>query len=264
MVETIKMDGRTGAIGSSGVVDFSAPDLANVVFYTKPALDQEQSRLRGMPWNKAMTYVRIQHPGEKDYIDRPVMDDDVAKMRWPRQWEAFERKQEHVPNGTPVECLFPGQPEVAANLHSIAIHTVQQLAGLTAHGLSTIGIGATQYQQKAKDFLSAANGGAGMHRLTTENEKLKNAYETQANQIALLKAQLDKLMAERSGVPSAMIPSAPAPTAQAHANLQPAYSAPELSDEPLFVEVPDELSGASISEVTQELPKRRGRPPREH
>ena len=255
---------------SGGNVDFSAPDLRNVNFYTKAVPDPEQSRQRGRPWAVSKVFVRIQHPGEKDYTDREVKEDDIAKHMWPRQWDAYQRAQEQVPDGTPVECLFPQSPEIPANLHTIGIHTVQQLAGLTAHGVQTVGMGATQWQQAAKNFLAHANGGAGFHRLTAENEKLKNSLETQANQIALMKAQLDQMMAQKNqGISPAMIP-APGPNlAQAHALDQRAFQPiAELSDEPMFVEEDDSstdgLAGPEIGQPAMtEAPRRRGRPPKQ-
>ena len=118
----------------------------------------------------------------------------------------------------PSSACFPESPEIAANLHSIAIHTIQQLAGLTAHGMQTVGMGAQQWQDRAKQFLAAANGGVGMHRLNAENEKLKNAVEVLQNQNAMMKAQLDLLMAERrQGVAPNMLPPQGATLAQAHA-----------------------------------------------
>jgi hypothetical protein len=264
MTVQLNLDGRTGTVGSGGVVDFSANDRKTVVFYMKAVHDPVASRERGRPWSKPVIYVRIQEPGEKDYVDRPVLEDDIAKALWPRQWAAFEKKQEQVPNGTPVDCLFPESPEIAANLHSVAIHTVEQLAGLTAHGMQTIGMGALQWQTRAKEFLASANGGAGMHKLRAENERQANAIETLTNQIALLKSQLDRVLAERDQkVPPAMIPHDRPTVAQAQAMAMPAYQpTPELSDEPLFIEVEDGVTGPEIEQPTIDPPKRRGRPPR--
>lgn len=274
MLNQVSMDGRQGTIGAGGVVNFGSDSLANVVFYTKSVHDPAASRERGKPWYKAQTYVRIQHPGEKDYVDRPVMEDDVARMRWPNQWAAFERKAEQAPDGTPVECLFPESPEIASNLHSIAIHTVEQLAGLTAHGIQTVGMGATMWQQKAKAFLDAAKGGASMHRLVAKVEQLTNSLEVLSNQNAALKTLVDRLSAEKDGISPTMIPRGVPPIAQAHAEMITHESTPvyqmaqksvgspfEMSDEPLFIEEPDGVEGAEIPQLTNEPPRRGpGRP----
>jgi hypothetical protein len=254
-----------GILGPNGAVSFGAPDVMNVLFYTKSVHDPISSRERGKPWFRAMTYVRIQHPGEKDCIDRPVQEDDVAIQRWPRQWDAFQRRQEQAPDGVPIEMLFPESPEVAANMHTIAIHTVEQLAGLTEHGMQTIGIGAAQWKNKARQFLDAARGGASVHRMQLQIEKLTNAIETLSNQNAGLKALVDRLSAEKAGgVPPAMIPNSAPTQAQAYAATAPTYQPmAELSDEPLFETVDDDppagVSGPSIGELA-EGPRPRGWP----
>ena len=272
--------GQAGMMRPDGNIDFSAHDRKSVNFYQKAVHDPEESRRRGRPWSKSTTYVRIQEPGEKDYVDRPVAEDDIAKSYWPRQWEQFQRKQEQVPQGTPVECLFPESPEIAANLHSIAIHTIQQLAGLTAHGMQTVGMGAQQWQDRAKQFLAAANGGVGMHRLNAENEKLKNAVEVLQNQNAMMKAQLDLLMAERrQGVAPNMLPPQGATLAQAHAasvgdryqhqaqvdfdpDAQDEPATAALASGPLFHEVADDSDADSGPDITTPPRRGPGRPPK--
>lgn len=214
----VTIDGQSGTIQADGWVRMGSDDRVNVLFYRKSVLDRVKSVEAGRPVHIAMDYVRIQQPGEKDYADRPVDDDRSVIARWPRHWDAYQKGRAAAPDGTPVEMLFPQNPEIAANLHTLAVHTIEQLATLTAHGMQTIGMGATQWQQKAKQFLAAANGGAGMHRLAEQNAKLLSQLETQANQIASLRTQLDRLAALQSGVPSAMVPERLPTVAQQHAS----------------------------------------------
>lgn len=218
----VTIDGQAGTIQANGMVRFGSDDTVNVLFYIKSVLDHVQSRAMGRPFHVSMPYVRIQQPGEKDYIDRPVTENDPAKYRWPHHWARFEQGQKPAPAGTPVEILFPQQPEIAANLHTLAVHTVEQLAGLTAHGQQTIGMGATEWQNKAKKFLEAANGGRGMHRLEKENEDLRGKIEVQGNQIALMKTQIDRLLAaQQQKIPAGMIPNGDPTLAQQYAATAP-------------------------------------------
>lgn len=214
---SVTIDGQRGTIQADGWVRMGSDDRVNVLFYRKSVLDKAKSAEAGRPIHVARDYVRIQQPGEKDYADRPVDDDRSVIDRWPRHWEAYQRGRTAAPDGTPVECLFPQNPEVAANLHTLGVHTIEQLAGLTAHGAQTVGMGATQWQQKAKQFLASANGGAGMHQLQQQNAKLQSQIETQANQIALMKAQLDRLAALQNGIPGAMLPQRLPTISQQHA-----------------------------------------------
>ncbi|MEJ0092820.1 MAG: hypothetical protein WDN46_14285 [Methylocella sp.] len=274
----VTIDGQGGTIQPNGLVRFGSDETVNVLFYTKSVLDPVQSRERGRPYHVSLPYVRIQQPGEKDYIDRPVTENDAAKHRWPHHWARYEGGQKPAPAGTPLECLFPQHPEIAANLHTLAVHTVEQLAGLTAHGQQTIGMGATEWQRKAKEFLAAANGGVGMHRLQQENDKLKGQIEVQGNQIALMKTQIDRLLAaQNQKIPPAMIPNGDPTLAQQFGegrttdyppqfgdsrqtfpndDLPDTDAAPaiEASDEPMFVEE----EAADSEESLDAPPKRRG------
>lgn len=271
----VTIDGQPGTIQDNGMVRFGSDDRVNVLFYKKSVHDPEESRKRGRPWSKSMDYVRIQQPGEKDCIDRPVAEDDPAKYRWSRHWEAYQKGQTAAPSGTPVDVLFPQSPEIAANLHSLGVHTTEQLAGLTEHGAQTIGMGATQWRNRAKEFLNAAAGGAGVHALKKQIEERDNKIEVMANQMAGMKAQLDRLMAQvDQRIPSAMIPQQ-APTLAAMRFSNDGYVDPEAvssetndefvaeiqtgdgSDNPLFVEEPEE-SASSSSEITE--PAKRGWP----
>lgn len=265
MATQVTINGARGSFeGAVGSVNFAQDGLMNVNFYKKAVHDPIASMERGKPWSRSVTYVRIQHPGEKDCVDRPIQENDVAIIRWPGQWAAFERQQEQVPAGTPVDVLFPQSPEIAANMHTVAVHTVEQLAGLTAHGMQTVGMGATQWVAKAKQFLDAAKGGAAMHRLQLENDRQRNAIEALTNQVAQLNTVVERLAAEKSGVPPNLIPRSAPTTVQAHAAEAQVYQPlVELSDEPMFHEVEDDpegVSGPSIGEAEAAPPRRVGWP----
>lgn len=238
----VTIDGQAGTIQDNGMVRLGSDDRVNVLFYKKSVHDPEESRKRGRPWSKSMDYVRIQQPGEKDCIDRPVAEDDPAKYRWSRHWEAYQKGQTAAPNGTPVDVLFPQSPEIAANLHSLGVHTVEQLSGLTEHGAQTIGMGATQWRNHAKQFLAAAAGGAGVHALKKQIEERDNKIEVMANQMAGMKAQLDRLMAQiDQRIPPAMIPASDPTLAQR------AYTAPPMSFSNDSVDE-DEQGGVNFNE----------------
>lgn len=266
----ITVDGTAGYIQPDGNVRFNPDERMNVTIYNKAVHDPVESRNRGRPWSKNMVYIRLQQPGEKDYVDRPINDTDP--MRFPRHWDAFQRGQQQMPNGTPVDVLFPQNPEIPANLHGLGVHTIEQLAGLTEHGAQTIGMGSTMWRNKAKEFLAAANGGAGMHKLQAQLDKANSVIEAQANQMALMKAQIDALAAQVNQKIAPSMVTQPRPTmaqsaAMSFANdeddgpssegdpvgemIGETYS-PPVSAEPLFVEDQEEPS--------QDAPKARGWP----
>jgi hypothetical protein len=194
-------DGQQIHIQQDGMVRFGSDNQTNVLFYKRPVADPELSRQFGRPMTKGVDYVRIQHPGERDTIDTPVANKPDAPHRWPRQWAQFQRSQEQIPDGTPIEMLFPQHPEIGANLHAA----------------QSIGMGATQWRNKAKDFLEKANKGVGIHKLEAELEKRDNVIEVLKNQLDEQKRQIDRLIAAQQGVPDAMIPTGRPTVAQAHA-----------------------------------------------
>lgn len=208
MNDHVTIDGMRGTIQGNGMVSFQADDRVNVLFYRKSVLDPVKSRELGRPHHVSLDYVRIQQPGEKDYADRPVSDDPSVTSRWPRHWAHYQSNQKQIPNGAPVDLLFPQHPEIAANLHSMAVHTIEQLAHLTAEGLNQIGMGATQWQNQARAFLAASKQGVGHHQMQKALEDRDNKIDVLSSQIATLKNQLDRLLAEQQGVPKAMIPVA--------------------------------------------------------
>jgi hypothetical protein len=213
------VDGKPVTIQQNGWVSFGSDSQANVRFYKKPVLDVNKSKHEGRPVYVAKDYIRIQHPGEHlNIVDRPVDDDPRVIQRWPQQYQHFiNNTQQDIPEGTPVEVLFPDQPEIPANLHGMAVHTVEQLANLSAHALETIGMGAVEWQSRAQRFLDSAKGGKEHHRLVKEVGDLRNQNEVLQNQISLMKDQLNRLIAAQQGVPSMMIPQNRPTVAQAFA-----------------------------------------------
>lgn len=215
MNNQVTIDGMAGTILPNGMVRFGSDSGVNVLFYKKPVHDPVGSREKGRPVTIALDYVRIQQPGEKDFADRPVRDDPSVINRWPQHWARYQEGQQPIPDGTPIDILFPQNPEIAANLHPLGMHTIEQMAGATAHALQTIGMGSVEWQKKARDFLAAANGGVGMHKLQTELERRDNTIEVLQNEMSLLRRQIDQLLAVQQGIPSTMVPPTEPTQAQA-------------------------------------------------
>lgn len=268
------IDGQPISIRPDGLVKFGSDQNLNVLIYDKVVLDPQKSQQLGRRWSKSEVYIRIQVPGERDYVDRPVRDED--KIRFPRHWSLYQRGHEQIPDGSPVDLLFPQSPEIPANLHGMGIHTVEQLAGLTEHGVQTIGMGASQWRNMAVQFLDTAKGGRAFHQLKKQLDDEKNKNEVLANQVAMLKTQLDRLAAKvDQKIPPNMVPKAVAPIAQQAAEFyeEPqtdfddetteAWNAQPASDEPLFHEVTDESlyeTNAQSTGIEQPQRKPRGWP----
>lgn len=183
-----------------GNVRYGEDNQLTVNFYDKSVRNAIKSREEGMPIHDLVPHVRVQTPGEHlNVVDRPIEDND--KRRWPRQYDAYLHNQTQIPEGTPIDLMFVNHPHVADNLRGHGIYTIQQLANLSAHALLQVGMGAQEYQNKAKSYLDSAAKGVDFHKIVKENEDLKNQAQVMSNQIQQLQAQLNGVISQLRGGP---------------------------------------------------------------
>src|SRR5690606_9526446 len=143
--------------GTHGLVNYGGNLV--VFFYKKPVKNNKKSLEAGRPIFEDVDYIKMHPPGERlNIIDRPATSEDIHK--YPEQWHRYLHNQTQIPEGTPVDLLFPNHPSVAESLKSLGVFTVEQLANLSAHAMDTIGMGAQGYVDKAKKYLSNAEKGA--------------------------------------------------------------------------------------------------------
>jgi hypothetical protein len=229
-------------------------DRKVVLFYTKAVHHARKSQEQGKPVYENHIYVKISEPGEGNLnvTDRPVKDSD--KQRWPRQWAQFQNNQKQIPDGTPIEMLFPNNPALGATLKSYGIHTIEQLSHLSAAGIETVGMGAQEWVNKAKSYTEKAEKGVGYHKLQTELAERDGKIAVLQNTVASLKAQLEIAIARMEARPGVIPPLPQVPnilnfdvqTSQINAR------------EPVNYELPP---AAFTNEIVTQPPKRRGRPP---
>lgn len=178
---------------TSGVVRFGGDEDLVVTFYWRSMQDMEKSRANAVPIYEDKRYVKIFRPGEmQNIVDRPVTQEDIA--RFPRQWQQFVDKQAQVPEGSPLELLFPNNPAVADSLRARGVYTIQQLAHLTAHAIETIGMGAQSYVNKAKEYIEAAKSGEAFIKAQAKIEDLEQKLGTATRLLKEQKEQIDILM----------------------------------------------------------------------
>src|SRR5262245_58117461 len=113
-------------IGPDGMAQYATRQTSHVTFYSRAEHNPARSEAEGRPVYDAVDFLKVMHPGERDTVDRPV--NEMDKYRWPEQWARYQQRKEQVPDGTPMEHLFPQNPEVVAMLRHQRFHTVEQLA----------------------------------------------------------------------------------------------------------------------------------------
>lgn len=173
-------------LNPDGSVRLGTDSQLVVSFYRRAVLNEFKSKQASSPQYEPQDFVKIFHPGEKDMIDRPVKESD--KARFPQQWQAFLTKGEQIAEGTPLDHLWPGNPEIVATLRATRIQTVQQLAGLADGACSMLQFGA-ELRKKAQQFLEGTEKGKTFHAL-------EQRITEQASEIAQLREQLSAVMAD--------------------------------------------------------------------
>lgn len=137
---------------------------------------EKQARLnkfkskKGLPVYEDEIVVKVIHPGEKDPVI--VLADDIHKMRFAKQWDAFEKGEDQTKTGTPLELLFPSEPGTVATLKGVNVYTIQSLANLTDTGMIHIPMGRTLVD-RAKLYLSKSQEGAKFHDMQSQIDELK-------------------------------------------------------------------------------------------
>ena len=185
-----------------GMVQFDRGDDGQVVIFRwERRQNAAKSAEAGRPVFERVEFVMIHPPGERlNIIDRPVVESD--KQRWPRQYASFIQNRTHVPEGTPVEQLFPTHPEIPATLRAVGIHIVEQLARLSPQAIAEVGMGAQDWVNRARRYLESATS-------TAVLTSLENKLSQKDHEINALKSQIADLMNKYNALSSAMAMNTP-------------------------------------------------------
>lgn len=162
-----------------------------VMFYKRAVPNEARSKEIGTPIYEQQDYVKIYQPGERDVVDRPV--NELDKRRFAQRWMEYQQGKEQAVEGSPLEHLFPGNPEIVATLRAMRIQTIQQLAACSDSAIGNLQFGG-ELRTKAQRFLEGAEKGKGFHALEKQ-------VADQAATIKQLTEQVQSLMAARKGDP---------------------------------------------------------------
>ena len=184
--------------GYVGTVEYGSDRNMVVMFYNKSKPNKAKSAKNGRPVHEDVVHIKMYTPGEQRFnvIDRPATPQD--KQRFASHWARFSANQEQVPDGTPIEMLYPEQPSIATTLRSYGVHTIEQCADLSGTAIEDIGMGSQRYVNSAKKYLELSEKGVKASQLRRELEERDGEIRTLKHQIELLNAQLDKLQEDKS------------------------------------------------------------------
>lgn len=177
-----------GAAPARGQATFGGrPDNVFARFYVYAKPQPHQSAAEGRPVVKQIEMVEIRQFGERDNILLEVTDEH--RMRWDQQYRAFRHGQEQLQNGTQIELLFPGSPEIVAELKACNIHTIEALmevpdSAQTAKQLPYL----TTHKQAARRFLDATSKAASFNAVERELATERAARKALEDRLAALEA----------------------------------------------------------------------------
>jgi len=187
--------------GHTGIVEYGNDRNLVVMFYNRAQHHPGKSNDAGRPVYEDVAYVRMHPPGERlNIIDRPAKGDDAR--RFPNQWNQFVQNKKQVPDGTPVDLLYPEYPSIGALLRSHGVHTVEQCASLSGPAIDSIGMGAQRYSNDAQKYLEAAGRGVKASQLRHELEERDGRIRVLERQITDMKDIIDQLQNQRQQAPS--------------------------------------------------------------
>ena len=172
--------------GNGGLVRPDA-DSTRVVFFSKAKLMPAKSRDAGRQVWENVDYVSVQQATEK----YPILLEahDGHRQRWAREYEAYQKGKEALPEGTPMSILMPGNEAVVNELKSMAIYTIEQMAAVPDSVLHRIPFG-LDLKNRARKYLEAVNGSQGFNKMQAEIEKANERAADTERQLADLKEQL--------------------------------------------------------------------------
>jgi len=193
MVDTFAAHTNISWHGNVGTVEYGGGDKTMLVFFFNKAMhNPAKSTEEGRPWYDERVFVRIHPPGERlNIVERPATEQD--KRRWPVQWAQFRENKQQVPEGTPIDLLYPDQPAIAATLRANNVYTVEQCAELSGTAIDSIGMGCQRYVNDSKKYLEAAHKGVGASQLRKELEERDRQIHTLTRQVEMLTGEVRRL-----------------------------------------------------------------------
>ena len=138
--------------------------------------------------------VRIRFPGDKNRelvapANQQCTRDPHSNTwltyidRFPRHYEAFKRNAAYIGDGTPLnEAPFLTASQ-KAELHSLNIHTLEALAGMSSAAIASFGLGGRGLVNQAQAWIEKASGSAVEMRLAQENAELKARFDMLEKQL---------------------------------------------------------------------------------
>lgn len=184
-------EGKVVGSGEVRHVSYGDDSGLYVEFYWREVKNEQKSIAEGRPIFESKEYIKIMAAGDKTKNwDRPVRKVNNGPepsdiLRFPRQWEAFQRQEQQVTEGTPVTEWAQITRSDAAMLKSLGFHTIESIANMGEHSMNWMG--ARTYKDMAIAHISKAKDGASAAQWAKEKADLQDQITALKNMINGLK-----------------------------------------------------------------------------
>jgi hypothetical protein len=156
-----------------------------VMFYRSTIKNEPKSIDAGRPIFDEIDLIKIITPGSRDsFVGDATFE---YQQRFPSQWSRYKAGLEQTASGTPLNTLPWMTISQVEEFKAVGCHTIEQLVGMP-DSVSQKFMGHHQLKQRAHAYLDSAKDAAPMLKLQAELEK-------RDEQLAVLKAQMDTLLA---------------------------------------------------------------------
>lgn len=170
----------------------------NVRFYARPVLDPQKSAQAGVPQKVTKIFVKIAEPGQRlTEVDREATERD--KQQYAREWALYQQNKEQIPNGCPIELLFPADPSIAENLKAYGFYTVEQVANAGQGALLNI-MGMQSWSNKAVAYLEQASKGVAFHQYQKDLDERDRQIKVLNQQLEMTRQEIANLRQAFQGV----------------------------------------------------------------
>jgi hypothetical protein len=165
----------------------------NIRFEKTLRINPAKTAEAGHPVHDEVDIAFLNVPGSRDEV--PAKIDDKFLAQHGAAYERWKATQEQPLDGLALEMWPPIPKNLVEDWKYFKVRTVQQLATLDDSKIQALGMGAREWQKKAKVWLEQAADHAASQRLVSENEQLRLEVNS-------LKAQVADLAAKASAVPA--------------------------------------------------------------
>lgn len=157
-------------------------------FFWQAEKDAAASADEGRPIFKKVEYVKITHPGRRDY-ELVTEATDEHKTRFARAYEAFKEAEEEPEDGTPLKMVPIFTVDVIEHLKLAGIKTLEKFVSLTDQEIQAFPSSVSDLKKPAMAYLEAANDKGALAQKFAKSEEIRQALE---DEIQTLKESLKK------------------------------------------------------------------------